>query len=247
MIPQLLASKTLSPSHYGILFLTIVLSFSYWGYGVNGMRNGVALSLVMLGMVKRSIIWTPLLFFVGLSFHGSALLPIAAYCLNFGYSKSKTYFIVWCICAVSAIFISNLLTEILPLNDLIEDDRVGYLSAVFDSSNSSRFSSTGYRWDFVLYSLIPIVLGYRQIIHGQVKDKIYIFLFNTYCTCNAFWMFTMYVPFNNRFAYLSWFMYPLLVAYPFIGGDRELTAKSVANMKKVIGLTYLFTFIMWLK
>ena len=154
--------------------------------------------------------------------------------------------IAWCICAVLSIFISNLFTEILPLDDLIEDDRVGYLTTQFDNSNSDRFSSIGYRWDFVLYSLIPIVLGYRKIISGQVQDKIYIFLYNTYCICNAFWLFTIYVPYNNRIAYLSWFLYPVLIAYPFIGGKRELTTTSVANTKKVVGLTYLFTYLMWI-
>lgn len=246
VIPQLITSKTLTPTHYGILFLTIVCSFSYWGYGVNGMRNGVALSLVMLGMVKKNVIWTPLLFLCGLSFHGSALLPICAYCVNFVYRKSGTYATVWCICVVLSLLVSNMLTEVLPLKDLIQDDRVSYLSKGFDDANSSKFSSTGYRWDFLLYSTIPIVLGYRQISSGAIKNKIYIYLYNTYCTCNAFWLFTIYIPFNNRFAYLSWFLFPIIVTYPFLQNDN-LTASNVDSLRKVIGLTYLFTFIMWLK
>lgn len=251
VIPQVLTSKILTPSHYGILFLIIVLSFSYWGYGVNGMRNGVALSLVMLGMVKRNLVWTPILFLLGLSFHTSALLPIAAYGLNYVYNKPKAYVIGWGICLLLSIFVSNFLTEVLPLQDIIKDDRVNYLSTKFDSSNSADFSSTGFRWDFVLYSAVPIVLGYYYILSNPVCDRIYVFLFNTYCTCNAFWLFTMYVPYNNRFAYLSWFLYPLLTAYPFLckeyDGEDEMTDSDVNNIKLVIGLTYLFTFIMWLK
>lgn len=247
VVPQVLTSKKLSPAHYGIIFLTIVFSFSYWGYGVNGMRNGAALSLAMLGMVLRHRIWTSILFLTGYSIHGSALLPIAAFCLNFLYSKSKTYMIVWCVCVVLSIFISNLLTEIIPLNDLIDDGRTAYLAGDFDNYASDRFSSTGYRWDFVLYSLVPIILGYRKIASGEVCDKVYHFLFNTYCTCNAFWLFTIYIPYNNRFAYLSWFLYPILVAYPYVGGQRGLTISNVRSMKYVVGLSYLFTFIMWLK
>lgn len=247
VIPQLITSKLLSPTHYGILFLIIVCSFSYWGYGVNGMRNGAALSLVMLGMVRRNIIWTPILFLCGLSFHGSALLPICAYCLNFVYRKPVTYMKVWCLCVVLSLFVSNILTEVLPLQDMIGDDRVRYLSKEFDEESSSRFSSTGYRWDFLLYSAIPIVLGYRKIALGAVSDKIYIYLYNTYCTCNAFWLFTIYVPYNNRFAYLSWFLYPIIVAYPFLQKDTTLSESNVKSIRNVIGLTYLFTFLMWLK
>lgn len=247
VVPQFLAAKQLTPKHYGILFLIIVCSFSFWGYGVNGMRNGAALSLVMLGMVKRNVIWTPILFLCGLSFHGSAFLPISAYCLNFIYSKSGVYMKVWCVCVVLSLFVSNFLTEILPLEDLINDDRVGYLSNEFDSSNSDKFSATGYRWDFVLYSAIPILLGYRQISSGAVKDRIYKYLYNTYCTCNAFWLFTIYVPYNNRFAYLSWFLYPLIVTYPFLCRKDNITESNVQSVRNVIGITYLFTFIMWLK
>lgn len=244
---QLLASKLLSPSHYGVLFLIIVLSFSFWGYGVNGARNGAAIGLVMLGMIKRNIVWTPILFLLGISLHGSVLLPIAAYCLNFAYSKSKSYVIVWCVCVVLSLFVSDFLTETLTIGDFIDDRRVAYLTNKFDKSTGEMFASTGYRWDFVIYSAIPIILGYIQIKKKVVTDRIYIVLFNTYCICNSFWLFTIYVPYNNRFAYLSWFLFPILVTYPFISQPGRLSDKNVSNVRKVIALTYLFTFIMWLK
>ncbi|MDE7120098.1 MAG: EpsG family protein [Muribaculaceae bacterium] len=247
VVPQLLAAKRLTPTHYGILFLIIVCSFSFWGYGVNGMRNGAALALVMLGMVRRNVVLTPVLFVCAASIHGSALLPICAYCINFAYRKPATYMKIWCVCVVLSMFVSNMLTDVLPLQDLIEDKRVAYLSKDFTGDNSDKFSSTGYRWDFVLYSAIPVILGYRKIVSGAVKDRIYIWLYNTYCMCNAFWLFTIYVPYNNRFAYLSWFLYPILVAYPFMGDNNRMTRGDESSLRKVIGITYLFTFIMWLK
>lgn len=246
VVPQILACRTLTREHYGVIFFVIVTSFSYWGYGVNGMRNGAALSLVMLGMVKKNIIWTPALFLAGLSLHGSALLPIAAYCLNFFYSKSKTYVIVWGVCLVLSMFVANMLTEVINLEDFIEDDRVGYLTTEFDSETSSRFSSTGFRWDFVLYSAVPIIIGGINIFKGQVKDKIYRYLYNTYITCNAFWLFTIYIPYNNRFAYLSWFLFPVLIIYPYVS-KPVITPGETAVTRRTIILNELFTFLMWLK
>ena len=35
-----------------------------------------------------------------------------------------------------------------------------------------------------------------------------------YLTCNGIWMLCMYAQFTNRIAYLSWFMYPILLVYP---------------------------------
>lgn len=242
IVPQIYVSKRLSKEHYGIIFLVIVCSFSFWGYGVNGMRNGAALALVMLGMIKQNKVITALLFIAALSIHGSSMLPIVAYCVNFFYNKPKTFIIIWGISVVLSIFVSNLLTEIIPLQDFIEDNRVSYLTTQFNNNNSELFSSTGYRWDFVLYSAVPIFIGYRKIIGEGWNDRIYTFMFNTYLICNTFWLYTMYIPYNNRFAYLSWFLYPILISYPFLVRDI-----NCLNIKKLILFNYLFTFLMWLK
>ncbi len=45
------------------------------------------------------------------------------------------------------------------------DDRLSYLSA---TENSELFSHTGFRWDFLLYSFMPILLGWNVTIkHRQ--------------------------------------------------------------------------------
>ena len=245
VIPQIIVSKKLSPQHYGILFFIIVCSFSYWGYGVNGMRNGTALSLVTLGMVMKNKIWTPLLFLSGISIHSSALLPCCAYLLCFVYNKPKFYIVGWGICLILSLFVSRFLTETLNISDFIKDDRVSYLTKEFDST-SGTFSSTGYRWDFVLYSVIPIIIGANKILNDGFTDKLYLKLYNTYIICNAFWLFTIYIPYNNRFAYLSWFLYPIIISYPYLR-HNIIPYRDIPIIKRTILINYLFTFIMWLR
>ncbi len=246
VIPQLVACKKLTSEHYGLLFLILVCSFSFWGYGVNGMRNGAALSLIMLGIVTGNVFLTAILFLCGFSFHASALLPIVAYIISYIYKNTKGYLWLWCISLILSFFISNLLTQYIPLGDFIGDKRVSYLTNSFDETNINIFSNTGYRWDFVLYSAIPIVIGSYYVLKGQTTNLIYQRILNTYILCNSVWLFTIHIPYNNRFAYLSWFLFPLIISYPYLQED-ELSEENISNLKKILGFTYLFTFLMWLR
>ncbi len=63
---------------------------------------------------------------------------------------------------------------------------------------------------------MPVYLGYTVLIKHQVRDNWYRILYSTYCLANAFWVLVIRAAFTNRFAYLSWFMYGIVVAYPLI-------------------------------
>lgn len=55
---------------------------------------------------------------------------------------------------------------------------------------------------------------------GVVADadslRVFNILANTYLLANAFWVMLIRANFSNRFAYLSWFLYPILMAYGVI-------------------------------
>ena len=61
---------------------------------------------------------------------------------------------------------------------------------------------------------MPIALGYYSIVKKRITDNWYSVLLSTYCFANAFWVIFIRAAFSNRFAYLSWFLYPVLIAYP---------------------------------
>lgn len=95
------------------------------------------------------------------------------------------------------------------------DDRLSYLT----DYDIGMFSHTGFRWDFLLYSMMPIVLGYYVVIKRGIQDRTYTILLNTYTLANAFWVMVIRANYSNRFAYLSWFMYPIVLAYPLLRLD----------------------------
>ena len=50
-------------------------------------------------------------------------------------------------------------------------------------------------------------------------SNLYKNLLNLYLCLNGIWMLCMYAAFTNRIAYLSWFLYPIVLVYPFLQED----------------------------
>lgn len=48
---------------------------------------------------------------------------------------------------------------------------------------------------FLLYSCVPILLGYYVLQKRKVQDRIYLLLMNTYVLANAFWIIVINASF----------------------------------------------------
>jgi hypothetical protein len=46
--------------------------------------------------------------------------------------------------------------------------------------------------------------------------RVFNILATTYVLANSFWVMVIKAAFSNRFAYLSWFLYPVVLAYAVI-------------------------------
>lgn len=247
VLPVYWAFRKQFPKQYAIALMLFVCSFSFWGYGVNGLRNGIATSLVIYSFlaidneIKRIPIWI-----IACLAHQSVMLPIAVFLLTRYLNEPKYYLLLWCATFLFMLVAPGVFGTVLSdLPWFEQDDRMSrYLAGTFENAGSS-FSSTGFRWDFVLYSFVPIGLGTNFINAYSYKDGLYKRLFNTYVACNAFWLLTIYIPFNNRFAYLSWFLYPVILIYPLL--KENLVKSQGIKVKVIVLLNYLFTYVMWIR
>ena len=71
-----------------------------------------------------------------------------------------------------------------------------------------------FRWDFLLYSVMPIWLGWYVIIKSKNYIMIILIVVALLIYCRMlFGIMLIRASFSNRFAYLSWFMYPIVLAY----------------------------------
>ena len=215
VFPVLWACRKFVPNHYIIMFLFCMGAFSFYSYAYNGIRNGMACSLIIAAMacVNQNLLYKViglLLAFLAFNIHRSTALPIVCILGSFFVKDTRYIMGFW----VASIFISLVAGGAVEsfFTGLGFDDRMDAYSS--QNIDASQFSSTGFRWDFLLYSSMPILLGYYVVFVRQVWDKNYLLLLNTYILCNSFWVMMIRASYSNRFAYLSWFMYALVLAYP---------------------------------
>jgi hypothetical protein len=118
---------------------------------------------------------------------------------------------------------------------MVDDNRMSSYLSQDESSALVRYK-VGFRWDFVLYSLIPIAAGWYYIVKQKFDDHLYKSIYSAYILANSFWLLVIRAPFSDRFAYLSWFLMPLILAYPVIKQNttvrnaRRLYCASLALM-----------------
>lgn len=224
---------------YLIPFIVVMAMFTFWSYGVNGIRNGMAASIIILGLTFRQhLTIMAILSILALGIHKSLYLLLAAAAVTYFFEDSKIYFRIWAGCILVSLVAGNLIADVLASSNLIGDDR--FASYVSGNNTKDSFSHTGFRWDFLLYSAVPVAVGYYVIFKKEYADKFYIWLFNIYLMTNAFWIIVIRASFSNRFAQISWFLIPLVLVYPFF--MKKFWDDQPIKIGYIVIVSYLYTF-----
>lgn len=233
------ASRKIFKKDTMLAFVMYLAAFSTFSYGTNGIKAGAAMSffLVALAFHDQGKKWLSLLFlFVSLGFHHSMQLPLAAFAVCCFVKKPKWFFYLWVVCFFISLFhITWFQTFFASITDA---QGAGYL----EEESGLQWGKRGFRIDFILYSAVPIVVGWIIVIKRKIHDKKYEFLLNLYTLINAIWLLCMYGGSTNRIAYLSWGIYPIVLLYPFV--RFEWLPNQYAVTKKVVIYHWLFTFCM---
>lgn len=216
LLTVLWAVKRLLPTNPMLGMLFVLASLSFFTYGTNGIRNGLACHIIILALsffVERKYIIGTLLCMAAFGIHRSTMLPILSMVAALFFIKNpKVALCFWLVSIPVSLLAGGAITSFFA--SLGFDDRMsGYTDAANDMS---AFSGTGFRWDFLLYSSMPVLMAWYVCVRRQIADNWYNIICTTYCLCNAFWVMVIRASFSNRFAYLSWFLYPIVIAYPLI-------------------------------
>lgn len=240
-----------------LAMLFFLSAFSTFTYSTNGIRNGLACSLLTLALsfsMKHNdavsgaynkdsdnswnLILAFVLVFFAFGIHRSTMLPIAsAFMALFVIKNPKYALYFWMACIPLSLVFGGAATNFFA--GLGFDDRMS--SYAIDASKSKdSFSHTGFRWDFLLYSAMPVLLvwyvnkkieEHERLVGSQPSGEVpagtgyiadaasmkaYNVLATTYLLSNAFWVMVCRAEFSNRFAYLSWFLYPILLAFAVV-------------------------------
>lgn len=239
-----LAMRRMFGTYYYIPFLVIICMFTFWTYGVNGVRNGAGASLFILAMTYVNNI--PLMLaicFMAIGFHTSVYLMIAFAGLAWFVKNSYYYLAGWIASVIISYFagftIQNMIAA-LPIG--IGEDRFSeYLTMTEEQMVSDGLVvSMAFRWDFILFSALGVGAGLYFIFKRRFADEYYHWIYNTYVALNAFWILIIRAAYSNRFAQISWFILPIVFIYPF------LKQRFWLNHEKLLGyailLFYAFAF-----
>ncbi|MFH4965333.1 EpsG family protein [Gaetbulibacter sp. M235] len=239
IVPLYSACKRWFPDYYFFAFLLFVGSFSFFPYGVNGIRNGMATSLFILAIsyCGKNFYWMLFYLALSISFHTSLLLPMVAFLLTFYLTDSKKYVFIWVLSIFLSISMGEIWTELFAGVGFGDDRFNEYLTADYGHSG-------GFRYDFLIYSAIPMGLALYFKFKKGFNDVTYDRILHTYMITNAFWIMIIRANYSNRFAYLSWFLMAVVVIYPLLKGN--LWTRQFIKTGVVILLYYGFTYGMFL-
>ena len=221
-----------------IAYVVFLAAFSTFSFGTNGIKSGAAASIFImaLGYMDKKVICAALML-MSLGFHHSMIMPIAAFALTIFFKNPKWYYYGWFFCLLMAILHVSYFQVL--FGGMADEQGASYLI-----QTSSGEVSAGFRPDFILYSAAPVIIGYLLEFKQKKRlSRTYSILIHFYMTTNAIWMLCMYAQFTNRIAYLSWFVYPIVLIYPFL--DRYNTdQKRFMKLRKVVVYHLCFTLFM---
>ena len=205
--------------HGATLMLFCYGALSFYGYSINGLRNGVACSFIILAIArlcKGEKLWPVILSLIAIGCHKSTALPVACMLFSYYIKKPKYMYMTWGSSIFLSLVVGGYLSNMLTLLGL--DDRLSAnLQSGADVADSWGVEMENrFRWDFLIYSSMPIILGWYTIFKRKFYNNTYLILLGTYMYANAFWVILIRSLFSNRFAYLSWFLYPIVLAYPLL-------------------------------
>lgn len=237
--------RRIFPNNIYPVLLIYCSFFLFYSGGINGIRNADAYSLAFLAISYdyrgkwSDYIWMILLFIIGAQIHTSIQMIIVSFVISKFLVRNINVAIgIWIITIILSAVLGNALANIIaPLAPDMRAEK--YLESGRDS-----IYQAGFRLDFLLFSALPIIIGWYIVKHKHILDKFYITLLNTYILTNSIWIIFIYAAFSNRFAMLSWCIYPYVLFYPFFKYKIWSQGEQTRNIVLLISLQFLFTLYM---
>ena len=236
--------RKIDPRHGALLMLFCYGAFEFYPFAVNGIRNGIACSFVIVALAclcKNEKLLAIVLSFVAIGFHKSTILPVAIMFFTYYINRPKCMYVVWALSIIVSLSIGGYIDSLLSM--ISYDQRLA--DNIQNNDAGGVVLEHRFRWDFLFYSSMPIILGWYIIFKRKIYNKTYLILLGTYIYANSFWVLAIRAIFSNRIAYLSWFLYPIVLSYPLL--NFPVFKKQHSKKTAWILLAHFgFTTILWL-
>ena len=232
--------KRFVDNKYGGYFVLLTVGcLCFDSYGDNVIRQGVALACLLYAFSSRNRIIGILFCIIAVSFHKSTAIPLLAYIVSGFIHKTKWFEWLWLMCLVLSMANLNLTPFFESIGFI--DNRVSQ----YIVEERSGYYSSGFRIDFILYSVAPILFVKYYFTKIPTIAPIYYKVYSSYLLVNALWLLVIRMDYTDRFAYLSWFMIPFLITYPCLNYNEKLRSPSKILLLSFVifcGLTIVLAF-----
>ncbi|WP_130734303.1 EpsG family protein [Flavobacterium sp. J27] len=241
--PIYLISKKWGKENALYLFLMLIGAFSFWAYGTNGLRNGLATSIFLFAISKKSLKYQLLWMIFAILIHKSTILIVVFYLIAFKFNDTKKIIYLWFISILLSLAVGSVLENFLLSIGVMGDDKItAYLNNIDQYAN--EFSKTGFRLDFLIYSATGVLAGWYYKIKKGFNNQFYNIVYAFYVIANSFWVIVIRAAYSNRFAYLSWFILSVIIFYPLVHESMIKNEKNKLLLANIMILYFAFTFLM---
>ena len=223
-----------------VLMLFVMLSgWSFYGAAVNVIGAGVAIAIYLVGVslvfnvdqggTSRRQVWklaaALCCFFISWLCHASQIVFIVIIPFCFGQRNCYLAMLLW---------LSMILLVYFELNPVEKIGDAVNLEAIVNERANQYIASTadywvGFRWDFVLFQIFTSLLPLYFIVLGNYRSVVYQHcLVTCHFLCCTFFVSSFHVAFSDRVGLTSFFLVPLLAAYPLC--DPEYVRKRFDSL-----------------
>lgn len=225
--------------NYAFYALAIHISMlSFWGYGINGIRNGIAASIFIFSFLfyeKKPAMFLCML--ISVTFHNSMIVPLLAFIISLFYKKTRVYTAIWFLTVLFSLSFGSII-ENFSFHSLIS--YAGRMDNFFVNELDGEAVRREFRLDFAIYSFVPILLGLYYLFKLKFTDTFYNLLLNTYIIANSIWILFIRAAYTNRIAYLSWFIMSVILIYPLL--KKQLVKHQPQKIVLLILASLILTF-----
>lgn len=216
IIPLYVFSKRIFKEYWFYGFFALVVSFSFWSFGVNGIRNGIATSMFLMAISFNRWYFFALAALLALAAHKSTFIILVIWLAASRVKNPKLALAFWFAAIPLSLALGSFWEGFFLGFGFDEDQRLQEYLNTAEGGVQETQVVTGFRWDFIVYSSIGVFTGWYFIIKKKFEDAMYLRMYVFYLIANGFWILVIRAAFSNRFAYLSWFILGAIMIYPFL-------------------------------
>ena len=201
-IPKLACKKY---NNNSVVLLTTALSFPVLTVSQSPIRQGLASVFFTLFLVYKDSIYR--FFFLPISFFTHNVFLFYYFLLTlFSLNIINKYIKIFILILISIVSL-NFQSQI-----FFFFGRESHLSYLSRGGNYQ----IGLRFDFLLFTLLPIILFYIKKIHyefDQIYNEYFFKLFNIFIICIFLITISFRTPFVDRYCFVVWIYYPVIMSY----------------------------------